>query len=37
MDGLMNDGGEYLQAIQPKQAGSLSNNPDGDTLAQPEL
>jgi hypothetical protein len=32
MDGPMNDGGEYRQVIQPKQAGSLSNKPDGDNV-----
>jgi hypothetical protein len=34
MDGLMNDGSEYRQAIQPKQAGSLSNKLDGDSSGQ---
>ena len=33
MDGLKNDGGEYRQSIQPKQAGSLSNKSDGDSIA----
>jgi hypothetical protein len=32
MDGLMNDDGKYRQAIQPRQAGSLSNKPDGDSV-----
>jgi hypothetical protein len=30
-DGLKTDGGEYHQATQPKQAGSLSNKLDQDT------
>jgi hypothetical protein len=34
MDGLMNDDGKYRQAIQPRQAGSLSNKPDGDKMRE---
>ena len=33
MDGLMHDGGAYRQPIQPKQAESLSNKPDGDSIS----
>lgn len=34
MDGLMNDGGEYHQAIQPRLARSLSNKPDRDSIEE---